>query len=88
MNGELEFDKTVHPKEILKKLRHMAEEVGGIVSCVRICHGATILVYPSFVQEYYVLNIYLDDPNDPTSTLRVTSIDTWRRVDHLDLKEK
>lgn len=90
LNGELEFDKTEHPQKIYESLCKTAEEVGGLVTKSRgaIGHGSTITVIPSYVNEYYVLNVFLDDPNDPKSPLRVASIDTWKHTENLDLKGK
>lgn len=85
LNGELEFDKTEHPKDILKKLCRTAEEIGAMVCCKGVYHGGVIRVYPAYDPEYYVLNMYLDDPNDLNSKLRITDVDTWRQVDVMRL---
>lgn len=89
LNGELEFNKQDHPRDIYKKLCHTAEDVGGLVSASRsgIGHGAVITVIPAYDPEYYELHIFLDDPNDIKSTLRVAHVVTWRKVALLDLKD-
>lgn len=83
LNGELDFDKTQHPREIYNRLCHIAEEVGGLVTTSGIHHGGRITVYPRFDAEYYVLNMYEVD-EDP-STLQIMHIETWRRIGLLDL---
>lgn len=83
LEGELDFDKTKHPREIYKRLCKIAEEVGAMVSTSGIHHGGRITVYPAFSSSYHVLNMY--ELNEDPSTLQVMSIDTWTRSAVLDL---
>jgi len=83
LNGELEFNRKDHPKDIYKKLCKTAEEVGGMVTTNGIRHGGTITVYPCYDPEYYVIHLY--EVNEDPETLKAMHIYTWRRVGMLDL---
>ena len=85
LEGELDFDKTEHPKEIYNKLRRVAEEIGAFVTTSGIRHGGEIRVYPAYSSSYYVLNMYLEDPNDIKSKLRITHIVTFSKTDVMRL---
>lgn len=57
LDGELDFCITDEAHEVVKRLKHIAENVGGCVEA-DITHGGYIKVYPAYGSSYYMLGVY------------------------------